>query len=176
MKKISIFMLALTLCFGLGMSESLADVQIDSGQTKSTSAKKFFIGRVGRISSYNNGNVISAGSIVVWDSASDDGVTVFTSTTTGDNLVAGVTIDAIPGSSRDNTAVEDDAYPNWGRIQTWGLHNSVRVTVANLSVGDALKTSATAGSASNGDSTSADIVGVALDTSSAVGTIQVMLK
>ncbi len=136
MKKISIFVLALTLALGTGIvftDSAKADVQLDKGQQLSTAARVFFVARNARGAAGNRdfagGTVISADSVVIWDTTSNDGVTVTITTTSHDALVAGVTIDDIPGSSRDNTAANDEGYNNWGRVQTWGRHANTRFQV-----------------------------------------------
>lgn len=107
---------------------AFASLQIDEGQSKDTATGKtiFFVGRFGRTNALGTaGNMVSKDRVVIWDAVSDDGVTINTSTTSNDSLAAGVTMDDIPGSSRDNTATLDLSYPNWGRIQTWGKHAAV---------------------------------------------------
>lgn len=125
MKKLISFVLALLL---IGGGVSFADVQIDKGQSLSTASKIFFVGRYARTGNENapGGTHISADSVVIFDTTSNDGVSILTTTTSYDALVAGVTLDRINGSSRDNTASEDENYDNWGRIQTWGYHSGVR--------------------------------------------------
>lgn len=128
MKKILSLFLALSL---IGGGIVLADVQIDKGQTLSTAPKIWFVGRYARTGVEERGGAthISADSVVVWDVTSNDGVTINKTTTSFDALVAGVTIDRIQGSSRDNTAANDESSNNWGRIQTWGRHANVRFQV-----------------------------------------------
>lgn len=143
MKKILFIALALSLAFG---QVCFADVQIDEGQKKGTSAVKFFIARNARVAP------ISADRLVIWDSTSKDGVSVTTTTTSGDRLVAGITMDAIPGVTSDVTATSDSSFNNWGRVQTWGLHNNVLWTVAGsetAAAGTALCAGGTAGSPGN---------------------------
>lgn len=166
MKKFFVFVLALSL-FGLGgLTVTNADVQIDSGQVKSTAAIKFFVARYARTGAVgtNGGFSISKDSVVVWDSTSADGVTVNTTTTIGDGLVAGITLDEILGSSRDNTAATDDGYSNWGRVQTWGFHADVRAeTAGGTTAGTILCSAVTAGDIGACDAVSGDVVAVALE-------------
>ena len=116
MKKILFLMLALSFVFG---QVGFADVQIDEGQQHGQKAVKFFIGRV------TQDTYISKDRVVVWDSTSKDGVTVKTTTTSCDGLVAGVTMDNITGVSSDNAASDYIDGVNFGRIQTWGIHEDV---------------------------------------------------
>jgi len=163
MKKLIAFLLLL-LSFGIG--EAKADVQIDEGQYKGTASVVFFVGRYGRTGAIATAgaNQISADSIVVWDTTSADGVSVQTSTTSGDPLAAGVTMDIIPGTSRDNTATLDRSNNNWGRIKVWGLHTGLRAnTTSNvIDLADKLCTSGVAQQVSQCATTSGDQVGVAL--------------
>ena len=118
MKKILFFVLALTLaCAG----SSYADLQIDRGETRGQegAVSKYFVARNGRVAG------ISADRVVVWDTTSNDGVSVTTSTTSWDTLVAGVTIDSIPGITRDATAAANLSTGNYGRVRVYGRHASV---------------------------------------------------
>ena len=131
MRKIK-FLFFISVLALIGAGQLLADDQIDSGQERSVSKIVFFIGRYARTTTVAaNGNELSEDRVVVWDSTSDDGVTVNYSSTSGDPLVAGVTMDRIPGSSRDNSATNDLGYTNWGRIQTYGFHSSVSFDTAH---------------------------------------------
>jgi len=71
-----------------------------------------------------NATTLTADSIVIWDVVSDDGVTVTTTTTSGDNAVAGVIPNAMltPESDTLIGAGADDSYGsrNWGWLQTYG--------------------------------------------------------
>ena len=153
MKKIISLFAALTFILS-GLA--LADIQIDRGQERSASPKKFFVARFARTASTTSASNtqpgwISADSIVVWDSTSNDGRTVTTSTTSSDGLVAGIAMENILGSSRDNTAAEDESYGNFGRVQCWGRYNEARWNAAMspglgaaMSAGSRFSTSATA--------------------------------
>lgn len=136
MKKLLSFVLALLLIGGGFSTISYADVQIGEGQSLSTAGKIWFVGRSGRTGNVGlaGANEISKDSVVIWDTTSNDGVSVRVTTTSSDALVAGVTMDIIKGSSTDNTAAEDEnANPsNWGRVQVWGRHADVRFQVCAL--------------------------------------------
>lgn len=118
MRKIFSLVLALVLTFG-GLS--FAELQIDRGTThgQAGAVSKFFVGRNARV------GTISADRVVIWDTTSNDGVTVITSTTSFDNLVAGVTIDSIPGITSDATAASGLNQNNWGRVKVYGRHADV---------------------------------------------------
>ena len=119
-------LLLISFALLLGLGGTAFASQLDAGQAKSYSKIVFFVGRYGRTNPLGtNGNAISKDSVVIWDTTSDDGVTVNISTTSSDPAVAGVTIDDIPGTSRDNTAVLDESSSNWGRIQVYGRHANV---------------------------------------------------
>ena len=65
---------------------------------------------------------LTADSVVVWDCISDDGITVTTSTTSGDNAVAGIVpIAILTPEALGNTAFQDIGKRNWGWLQTYGL-------------------------------------------------------
>lgn len=148
MKKILAFVFTLSV-IGLGvLGSALADVDIKKGQRQDASPVKFFVARFARQPVFPTR--ISADSIVVWDSTSNDGVTVNTSTTSHDGLVVGVAMDNIPGSSRDTSPETDLNYNNWGRVQCWGRYNEMRWAAAmsptgiSLPAGSKFGTSATA--------------------------------
>ena len=69
-----------------------------------------------------NSATLSADSIVIWDCTSDDGVTVTTTTTSGDTSVAGIVVKAaLTPETLSNTAVQDIGKRNWTWLQTYGL-------------------------------------------------------
>jgi len=88
---------------------------------------------------------IAKDSIVVWDTTIDDGVTINTTTTSGDSTVAGILVQAILTQDVvDNTAIQDIGRDNWSWLQTYGL-SQVDLSAAAVSAGDAMGTTATAG-------------------------------
>lgn len=70
----------------------------------------------------NNAPTLAAGSAVIWDLISDDGVTIKTTTTSGDPAFAGIVTTAILSAETANTsfASDDNGKRNWGYIQTYG--------------------------------------------------------
>ena len=118
MKKILFFVFALALAL---QGVVFAELQIDRGETRGQAGavSKFFVARNGRVAA------ISADRVVIWDITSNDGVSVTTSTTSWDSLVAGVTIDAIPGITSDATAAANLSTGNYGRVRVYGRHASV---------------------------------------------------
>ena len=120
MRKLFALVLALMVMFG---GISFAEVQIDRGTTRGQagSVTKFFVARNARQTA------ISADRVVIWDTASNDGISVTTTTTSFDNLVAGVTIDALPGITSDATAASGLNQSNWGRVKVWGRHANVSI-------------------------------------------------
>lgn len=171
MKKFIFSLFALLISF---VSVSFADVQIDEGQSKSTAAKKFFVARNSMAST-----AISKDQVVVWDAISKDGVSVRTTTTSADGLVAGIALDNIPAASDDNTAAVDESNPNWGRIQTWGLYDNALIAGGNsFASGARLCASGTAGRLSAcTTSTDGTQVGVALETGTgASGTVDLFVR
>lgn len=118
MKKILFFVLTLVL---IASGVGFAELQIDEGQTQGQAGavSKFFVARNGRVAG------ISADRVVVWDTTSNDGVSVTTSTTSWDALVVGVTMEALPGITSDATAANNPGNLNWGRVQVYGRHADV---------------------------------------------------
>jgi len=65
---------------------------------------------------------LPAESIVIWDTNSDDGVTVTTTTTSYDSAVAGIIKwNALTADPLGQTAVKDLGDRNWTWLQTYGL-------------------------------------------------------
>jgi len=79
---------------------------------------------------YAGASTLAANSIVTWSLSDDDGVTVTTSTTSGDSAVAGIIIaQALTPDTDGNTAAQDRGKGNWTWLQTYGL------TTVNLASG-----------------------------------------
>lgn len=178
MKKLILFLSFLFLASGV----SFADVQINEGQKLSTAPIQYTTARYGRTGAIATagGQNLSKDMIVVWDSTSKDGVSVQTSTTSGDRLVAGILMDNIPGSSRDNTAALDESSANWGRLQTWGKHSSVRTDgrgaiQAGTAVCISEKTAGTIGTCGQTASSDLIVVGTALANESS-STVDIMVR
>ena len=99
---------------------------------------------------YSGATTLAADSIVIWDLASDDGVTVTTSTTSSDSAVAGVIVaQALTPDTDGNTAAQDRGKGNWTWLQTYGSSqvNFAPTTGAINVTGQAFGTSTTAGEA-----------------------------
>lgn len=89
---------------------------------------------------------IAATSIVIWDKTVDDGVTITTTTVSGDSSVAGILATTIlTQDTVDNSAVQDIGLDNWAWLQTYG-YALVDVSSANsIIAGAAMGTGTTAG-------------------------------
>ena len=100
---------------------------------------------------YSGATTLGADSIVIWDLAADDGVTVTTTTTSSDTAVAGIiTTQALTPDTDGNTAAQDRGKGNWTWLQTYGLSQVNLVTGGSAAqLGGAFGTSATAGEANN---------------------------
>lgn len=175
--------LSLAVLMVLSVPVCFADVQIDEGQMRGTGAIKFFVARNGRVGQ------ISKDRVVVWDTTSKDGFTVTTTTTSFDRMIAGITLDEIPGISSDNLNNRDRAYNNWGRVQTWGIHNDVKLQSGSTvsAAKNPVCTSSTAGylgdckesglgELHSQDNTAAGFALEAVTASEAAGTIDIMVK
>ncbi len=76
-------------------------------------------------------NFLSSGDVVVWDTNSDDGVTVNLTSMVGQSrdAVAGIVVSStITGDTASGTAVQDIGHKNWGYIQTYGLCSVAKIT------------------------------------------------
>ena len=118
-----------------------------------------------------NSEIVSPNSIVIWDSVSDDGITVTLTTTSTDSAVAGVLINAtLTPDTLGQTVTADIGKRNWTFMQTSGLCRvNMFVSDINVAAGSAIGTSASQGQATGfGYATrtpaNEGIAGIVLDT------------
>jgi len=155
MKSIAVFV-AVLLVAGVAMaalpgrdvSPGRGDIMGNKGRYDFDAHKTFRLVRYVPASGTINSATLVANSIVIWDSTSKDGVTVTTTTTSYDSLVAGIIVQqALTPQTLGNTAAVDAGGRNWTWLQTYGLAD-VRVSATHPSVaGSAAGTSETAGEA-----------------------------
>ncbi len=125
-------------------------------------------------------NVLSAGDVVVWDTVSDDGVTVNAVNAGGmsRDAVAGVVVATITGDVGAVDAVTDIGRKNWGYIQTYGLCTHSKAVGAIAFAGQSLTASSTPGYAvviDTGSTSNAARLGFAYDTSAATGAVEMFV-
>lgn len=95
-----------------------------------------------------NSVAIASGDVVVYDTNSDDGVTVRLTTTSADGAIAGIAVTSIPTSDTvQNSAADGDGMRNWGWIIVHGKANAkVGAGGANgNAIGDVVITSTDSG-------------------------------
>ncbi len=125
---------------------------------------------------------LSAGSVVVWDINSDDGVTINVVTAAGqsNDAVAGVTVGSIPTSDGARTAANSVGRREWGYIQTYGYTDDCMVdaTTAVAAGQSLIACPAVPGKACIGSTTNRTqaIIGFAFDAVSSVGDEEVFLR
>ena len=96
--------------------------KLNQGGLPSDPGKIFRLVRYVAVDNDVNASTLTADSLVVWDTVSDDGVTVTTTTTSGDAAVAGIIPIAIQTpDTLGRTAFQDVGKRNWGWVQTYGL-------------------------------------------------------
>lgn len=150
--KLIALVLILGLCSFVGVAYA-TDYPANPGEIKrpiggrsSTAVRTYMLCRNGSQSA--NLGIISIGSAVVWDTISDDGVTVRMTTTSGDNAFAGIAVTTIQ-TSDNNTATaasHDDGRRNWGYIQVYGYNGDALTGGANgNAAGDLFITSSDSG-------------------------------
>lgn len=99
---------------------------------------------------YLNIPSLTKDSIVIWDTISDDGVTVTTTTTSNDPRVAGIVLYAIATPEVcGQFASADNAKRNYGWLQTYGKCNVNMMTLGDSVAGGAMGTGSTSGQASS---------------------------
>lgn len=143
------FLLAVLLMAGQALAQpsplsSAGDI-LGQGDVPSEAHKIFRFVRYVPVT-YAGSTALAADSIVVWNTSEDDGVTITTTTTSGDTAVAGIVIASIvtPDVS-GNTAFQDVGKRNWGWLQTYGKAQVDLVSGgANVVAKDAFGTSTTA--------------------------------
>ena len=96
-------------------------------------------------------DTLSADTIVIWDTNSDDGVTITTTVISGDSRVAGVIANAcLTPDPIGNSAAKDRNKRNWTWLQTYGKADVYVSDGAAMLVGAAIGTSTTEGDAQTG--------------------------
>lgn len=185
MKKLFISLLAIASLIGGGLSYAYYDeggnggapnVKDTSGGPVGTPVRVYTLVRYPVFSP--NVPSLSAGDVVLWDTISDDGITINTmgegGVTISNDAVAGVVASlAIPTADvQGNTATQDVGRRNWGYIQTYGLNTDCNIDGTTITVGQALipssvarKASATVGANTN-DISIANPLGFAFDATS----------
>lgn len=76
------------------------------GATQDTAVREHVLVRLGAIG--NSATQIVSGDAVVWDTVSDDGVTVRLTTTSADGAFAGIAVGTIPTADAASTSAFDD--------------------------------------------------------------------
>lgn len=122
------------------------------GGQQGTAVRDYKLVRFASTSQAASVQTISVGEVVVYDTVSDDGITIRRTTTSGDGAIAGVVVTAIQSSDASSgTSAQDDAgRRNWGYIQ---VHGPCSVNVitgggdGGISAGDVLITSRDSGMA-----------------------------
>ena len=170
MRKLSIFILAILLLSGIayaGSTEILGQGGFQSDPHRIYRMVRF-VPASGSVTSIT----LSAEAIVIWDTTSDDGVTITTSTTTGDAAVAGVVPVAIltpEYGSLGASAANEIGRRNWGFVQTYGYAkvtmNSAGAAVVNTAIGTSAAATQ-AGQFGTGTTANGRSVGFALDSAS----------
>lgn len=106
---------------------------------------------------------LSKDSIVIWDSQSDDGMTVTTTTTSGDAAIAGVIAQTAltPDSCGRTITLDALGMRNFTWLQTYGYANVLIQNGGTITVKDTFGTSALAGYANSFAFTTGAVTGIA---------------
>ncbi len=149
----------LTVTFGVSSSafavnkpDSIGMIKRVTGSGEDTPTRVYKLVRYGSNTNLGTNPSISAGEAVVYDTISDDGITIRRSTTSGDGAFAGIAVTEIPTSDASTgTAASDDlGRRNWGYIIVHGPTTAyVRAAGTNGNLaGDRFMTSSDAGAVS----------------------------
>lgn len=123
---------------------------LGQGKLDSQAHKIFRLVRYVPAAGTDNIITLSKDSIVIWDTTSDDGVTVTLSATTKDSRIAGVMASTCltPDlGGLGNTATQDIGHRNWGWLQTYGWANVTQNGTYLAVAGDAFSNGAQQGTA-----------------------------
>jgi hypothetical protein len=142
MKRILFISLAILLCAGMAYAlvptnnSGPGDI-MGNGKAVSDAHKIFRLVRYVPTDNTDIADTITKDSIVVWDTISDDGVTVTLSTTSADSSVAGIIVTNILTpelGALGATAAVDVGRRNWGWLQTYGKSQADFATTAIIAV------------------------------------------
>ena len=87
----------------------------------------------------SNSPTLASGSAVIWDTTSDDGVTIRTTTVSADPAFAGITVSAIlsPDTVNVTSAADDNGRRNWGYAQVYGPLSGARIVAGGTNANSA---------------------------------------
>jgi len=179
MRKALFGFLALLLSAGVAMAY---DQPVDPGLVEhggSSAAEGVKVYRLVRnpVVLANTGS-FSSGEVVVWDTVSDDNVTVNYPSRVGitgsSDAVAGVVVGTIPTADSTGTAVTDLGKRNWGYIQIYGKALA-SVDGTGITVGRGLRASQFDGAFVAAETTDSGGVAFAYDTTT-TGQIEVFVR
>lgn len=182
-------MLVFALLFTFAGTSHAIDFPTDIGEIKSVKGgRQSEPSRVYKLVRYadegNNTATISSGTAVVYDTVSDDGVTIGLSTTAGSASFAGIAVTSIYTSdtSGSTSAADDEGRRNWGYIIVHGPTTANTTSGADGTAGDAFYISGDSGKVGKAPVlTSATTVSVArsggffMDTFSAATSVDVFV-
>lgn len=192
MKKIYSFLLVATLLLGMGGVAFAYDdggavnVKETSGGSPADAVRVYQLVRYPAVDAGGPENSLSAGDVVVWDTNSDDGVTVNSThkATMSCDAVAGVVVSTVltgDVNSSTSSAAGDLGRKNWGYIQTYGYNASCKIAGVVPFAGAPLCASPTdehyAMTADSGtEAVRRRLLGFAYDTQAATGSAEVFVN
>ena len=107
---------------GRDLSPGKGDIMGNVGRYDFDAHKTFRLVRYVPADNSAVSTTLTANSLVIWDTTSDDGVTVTTTATSANAAVAGIIVQqALTPQTLGNTATQDYAKRNWTWLQTYGL-------------------------------------------------------
>ena len=156
---------ALAATPGYRVSPGTGEIKHNGGGMQYDPGKTFRMVRYVPTSGTADSATLASGSIVVWDTVSDDGVTITTTTTSYDTTVAGIIVqNALTPDTLGKSVSDDAGKRNWTWLQTHGL-STVRIQSDSTEVdaGDAMSCGDDAGEATDfiGGGTDANTQGMA---------------
>ena len=127
MRKLLLSFTLLTFAFGgvafaVDLPSDVGMIKRATGSSQSTPTRVYKLVRFGSNTTEGSVQTISAGEAVVYDTISDDGVTIRRTTTSADVAFAGIAVTSIPTSDAltGTTAADDSGRRNWGYIIVHG--------------------------------------------------------
>lgn len=143
---LAVFLAASGVAYAVSTPDDPGIIKDVVGASQDTTVKVFKLVRYPKRG--QNDTSLAVNDVVVYDTNSDDGVTVTTSTVSADGSIAGIVVTTIQtADGNSTTAAGDNGRRNWGYIQVHG-RTTAKVTAAGTgghSAGDPWFTSTDAG-------------------------------
>lgn len=186
MKKLFLLLIIAASLFGGNAfaynDDGNVNIKETSGGSNADPVRVYMLVRYPEIQASANFLALSAGDVVVWDTISDDGVTINRVQASGQSrdAVAGIVVATITADVASSSAVNDIGRKNWGYIQTYGICTTAKTSSAINFAGQNIAASNTSGFVTAIEQAAANNnaarLGFAYDTASAGASVEVFIN